>query len=142
MIIKELSATDALKVNNRWPAAGKGTLEMLQASIELVGSAGVYIKNSEGPDNNSDNHFEKLELVSWAIALPFGSIHALHTEPNHQRKGYARLTMQAVSQCVSKNLRIPLVQIYKSNDTSKSVNEKVGYTYSHDINLLHYYPNQ
>lgn len=60
MIIKELSATDALKVNNRWPAAGKGTLEMLQPSIELVGSAGVYIKNSESPDKNSSDNHEKL----------------------------------------------------------------------------------
>lgn len=129
-IIKRLSIDDALKINSKWPAACEGSLDMLSFSINYVGSAGVYLKID---DNN-------LELVSWAVALPFGSIHALHTVTNHQRKGYARLTMTAVSQFIGKQDRIPVAQIYKSNDTSKSINQKVGYIYSHDINLLHYYP--
>jgi len=55
-----------------------------------------------------------LELVSWAVALPFGSVHALHTESSHQRQGYATLTMTAISQFLMNHDRIPIVQIYKT----------------------------
>lgn len=130
-IIKQLSADDAIKVDSKWPAACDGSLNMLSTSIEYVGSAGVYLK----VDGD-----KRLNLVSWAVALPFGSIHALHTESSNQRKGYATLTMIAVSQFIRSQDRMPVVQIYKSNDTSKAVNEKVGFRYSHDINLLLYYP--
>lgn len=129
-IVKQLSTNDVLKINGNWPAACEGSFDMLKASIEYVGSAGVYLKIGDA----------NLELVSWAVALPFGSIHALHTVSNHQRKGYATLTMTAVSQFLKRQDRIPIVQIYKTNDTSKSVNRKIGFVYSHDISLLHYYP--
>lgn len=129
-IVKQLSANDALKINSKWPAASEGSLDMLKYSIEHVGSAGVYLKID---DNN-------LELVSWAVALPLGSIHALHTESNHQRKGYAKLTMITLSEVLRNQDKIPIVQIYKANDTSKSVNTNIGFVYSHDINLVHYYP--
>jgi len=138
--VSVLNPSDASKINGVWPAACLGSQEMIQTSIEFVGSGGVYIgKDADGNDTPA-NTSKALELSSWAVALPFGSIHALYTEPDYQRRGYGALTMKMVSKSVASSGRIPAVQIFKTNDTSKSVNLRVGYKLSHEINLIHYFP--
>lgn len=122
-------------VQDRWPEKVDGYLEMIRASIELCSSGGVYIvdkKNESVPDC----------LVSFAVALPFGSIHAFHTEPEHRRKGYGNLTMKVLAKNIAMAGRMPLVQIYEDNDNSKSINVGIGFRYSHAIFLITFSPNK
>lgn len=128
-----LHINDAEMVEDRWPEKFTGYLEMLQASIELCSSGGVYVKD----DSDKSSAWS---LVSFAVALPFGSIHAFHTEPDHRRKGYGKLTMKVLAKNIAEAGRVPLVQIFKDNDGSMSLNQSIGFKYSHDINLMHFYP--
>lgn len=120
-------------VEDRWPEKHQGYYEMIEASIKLCSSGGVFLASNETE--------KSWKLVSFAVALPFGSIHAFHTEPDHRRKGYGKITMKILAKNIAKAGRIPLVQIYKTNDGSKSLNEGIGFKYSHDINLINFVPN-
>jgi hypothetical protein len=136
-----LTVSDAKIIDAVWPASCSGSREMIEASIEWVGSGGVYVgKDADG--NDTTEKAVDSELVSWAVALPFGSIHALHTVEDYQRRGFGALSMRVVSKAVASKGRIPAVQIFKSNDSSKSVNLSVGYKLSHEIDLIHYFPHQ
>ncbi|CAL8101920.1 unnamed protein product [Orchesella dallaii] len=139
--VSSLQPRDAVMVQDRWPEKRKGYLEMLEASIESCSSGGVYVDlaKEEAIDGIVSDE-SKLDLVSFAVALPFGSIHAFHTELDHRRKGYGKLTMKILAQNIAKAGRVPLVQIFKTNDGSKALNEGIGFKYSHDINLLHFTP--
>lgn len=121
-------------VQDRWPEKVDGYLEMLRASIDLCSSGGVYIKD----DDNAGND----RLVSFAVALPFGSIHAFHTEPDQRRKGYGKLTMKVLAENIALAGRMPLVQIYEDNDNSKAINVGIGFKYSHEIFLITFRPNK
>lgn len=125
-----LHQSDAEMVQDRWPEKVDGYLDMLRASIELCSSGGVYI-----PDDGKER------LVSFAVALPFGSIHAFHTEPDQRRKGYGKLTMKVLARNIALAGRMPLVQIYEDNDSSKAINMGIGFKYSHKIFLITFCPN-
>lgn len=129
-----LEPCDAHIVEDRWPEKHEGYLEMIQASIELCSSGGVYLSKETGDTKQS------WEPVSFAVQMPFGSIHAFHTEPDHRRKGYGKIAMKVLVQNIAKAGRIPLVQIYMENDNSRSLNEGIGFKYSHDINLINFIP--
>ncbi|ODM96791.1 hypothetical protein Ocin01_09883 [Orchesella cincta] len=139
MQVSSLLPSDAAMVEDRWPEKRKGYLEMLEASIESCSSGGVYLTKDE-LINAKVNDKSEPDLVSFAVALPFGSIHAFHTETDHRRKGYGKLAMKILAQNIAKAGRVPLVQIFKTNDGSKALNEGIGFKYSHDINLLHFTP--
>ncbi len=129
-----LRPSDADMVQDRWSEKVDGYLDMLRASIEVCSSGGVYIVDE-------DNKLASERLVSFAVALPFGSIHAFHTEPDQRRKGFGKLTMKVVAKNIAMAGRLPLVQIYEDNDNSKAINVGIGFKYSHEIFLITYSPN-
>jgi len=133
-----LRPSDAEMVQDRWPEKVPGYFEMLQASIELCSSGGIYLLNREEKDN--EDGLTSGALVSFAVQLPFGSIHAFHTEPEERRKGYGKLTMKVLAKNVATAGRLPLVQIYKDNHNSRKLNEGIGFKYSHDVNLIIFTP--
>lgn len=130
-----LRPSDADLVQDRWPEKVDRYLEMLRASIELCSSGGVYIVDE-------DNKLVHERLVSFAVALPFGSIHAFHTEPEQRRKGFGKLTMKVLAKNIAVAGRVPLVQIYEDNDNSKAINVGIGFKYSHVIFLITFRPNK
>lgn len=130
--VTALRLSDAEMVQDRWPEKADGYLEMLRSSIELCSSGGVYLVDE---DNQSER------LVSFAVALPFGSIHAFHTEPDQRRKGFGKLTMKVLAKNIASAGRLPLLQIYEDNDNSKAINVGIGFKYSHEIFFITYKPN-
>jgi len=132
-----LRPSDAAMVQDRWSEKVSGYYEMLHASIDLCSSGGIYLLNQK----DGEDGLASSSLVSFAVALPFGSIHAFHTEPEERRKGYGKLTMKVLAKNIATAGRLPLVQIFKDNDGSKALNEGIGFKYSHDVNLIIFTPN-
>lgn len=112
--VKSLERCHAQLVYDNWPYKRSTMVENVADEIELLPSAGVFLK-----ENN--------ELVSWMMCHPPNGMSRLHTMEQHRRRGYAALVTQYLSKRVAQSGFVPFVNIVTDNDASYNFFENMGF---------------
>jgi predicted GNAT family acetyltransferase len=103
--VKSLERCHAQIVYDYWPYRESTTVENITREIELLPSAGVFLKGND-------------QLVSWMMCHPPNGMSRLHTLEEHRRRGYAALVTQYLSQRVAQCGFVPFANNVIENTAS------------------------
>ena len=122
--VKSLEPCHAKIVYDYWPYRESTTVDNITREIELLPSAGVFLKEND-------------ELVSWMMCHPPNGMSRLHTLEEHRRQGYAALVTQYLSKRVAQCGFVPFVNIVIENTASYKFFESMKFTFLRPIHV-HY----
>jgi hypothetical protein len=103
--VKSLERCHAQIVYDYWPYRESTTVENITREIELLPSAGVFLKGND-------------KLVSWMMCHPPNGMSRLHTLEEHRHRGYASLVTQYLSRRMAQCGLVPFVNIVIENTAS------------------------
>ena len=122
--VKSLEPCHAKIVYDYWPYRESTTVDNITREIELLPSAGVFLKEND-------------ELVSWMMCHPPNGMSRLHTLEEHRRRGYAALVTQYLSKRVAQCGFVPFVNIVIENTASYKFFESMKFKLLRPIHV-HY----
>ncbi|KZS02954.1 Uncharacterized protein APZ42_034405 [Daphnia magna] len=120
--VKSLEPCHAKIVYDHWPYNASTRVEYIGKEIELLPSAGVFLKEND-------------ELVSWMMCHPPNGMSRLHTLEEHRRRGYASLVTQYLTKRVAQSGVVPFVNIVIGNTASCKFFESMGFKHLRPINI-------
>ena len=122
--VKSLERCHAQIVYDYWPYRENTSIEHVADEIELLPSAGVFLKENDEP-------------VSWMMCYTPNGMSRLHTLEEHRRRGYAALVTQYLSKRVAQCGFVPFVNIVIENTASYKFFESMKFTFLRPIHV-HY----
>ncbi|XP_057372908.1 uncharacterized protein LOC130693732 [Daphnia carinata] len=120
--VKSLEPCHAQLVYDHWGYNAHTRVEYIRQEIELLPSAGVFLKEND-------------ELVSWMTCHPPNGMSRLHTLEEHRRRGYASLVTQYLSKRVAQSAVVPCVNIVLGNTASFKFFDSMGFKHLRSINI-------
>ena len=112
--VKSLERCHAQLVYDHWLYKQNTTVADVADEIELLPSAGVFLKEND-------------KLVSWMMSHPPTGMSRLHTIEQYRRRGYAALVTQYLSKRVAQTGCVPFVIIVTDNEVSYKFFESMGF---------------
>lgn len=120
--VKSLEPCHAKIVYDNWPYKAGTTVENISKEIELLPSAGVFLKEGDEP-------------VSWMMCHPPNGMSRLHTLERHRRRGYASLVTQYLTKRVAQSGCVPFVNIVIDNTASYKFFDSMGFKHLRPIHV-------
>ncbi|KAG5676071.1 hypothetical protein PVAND_005925 [Polypedilum vanderplanki] len=113
--IKNLSLSDAEKINSVWPFASPESIDFIRYAITYNKSVGLYEKSSK-------------ELVAWCLENDCYSLLALQTDDKNFRKGFGILAAKAITKKIAEERNVDVItNIVCENYKSKNLFDKIGF---------------
>ena len=118
--IREISLEEALFAADNWMYRRKGSEYRFASSYSLGLAVGAFPLGSSSP-------------VSWAICNWDGAISALHTFPEHRRKGLGKAVVKRLASRMILNGSIPFSFVVNGIVTSESIFASLGFDVHKDV---------
>ncbi|XP_061389386.1 uncharacterized protein LOC133324561 [Musca vetustissima] len=113
--LAELQERHADLIHSLWANNKEGSLDYIKGHIQINKTIGLYQKS-----NN--------ELIGWILQNEFGGIAVLQVMSSHQRKGFGRILVEALTNIIAETESIPATAwVVVGNVKSESLLQKVGY---------------
>ncbi|KAI9560840.1 hypothetical protein GHT06_011793 [Daphnia sinensis] len=125
--VKSLETCHAKIVYDHWPYSACTKVEHICKEIELLPSAGVFLKEND-------------QLVSWMMCHPPNGMSRLHTLEDHRRRGYASLVTRYLTKRVAQSGVVPFVNIVIGNTASCKFFDSMGFKHLRPINISYSVP--
>ena len=128
--VKSLERCHAQMVRDHWslPFREQTTIEHVSEEIELLPSAGVFLKEND-------------ELVSWMMYWTPNGMSRLNTLEEHRRRGYAALVTEYLSKRIAQSGFVPYVNIRLGNEASHKFFESMGFKFACPTHFMVAFPD-
>ncbi|XP_037780938.1 uncharacterized protein LOC119577260 [Penaeus monodon] len=116
--------------------------EILRLAVSSS-SAGVYEDEGASQDSLVDVGAMPFgprdrKPLAWVTCLHYGALSALMTEPEHRRRGLARLVMEAAGRSMASQGYVPHAYVERDNEASlRMFSRMAGWRRVHDAIFMH-----
>eukprot|EP00043_Microstomoeca_roanoka_P024743 m.6613 g.6613 ORF g.6613 m.6613 type:complete len:335 (-) comp4868_c0_seq1:41-1045(-) len=120
-----LRAEHAAYINEHWPyGRTPSTLAFIEHLIQHTANSCAFEESSGA-------------LACWALRQPYGAIGMVHTEPDHRRKGLAKVVVHHLGEMIAAQSDVVFCYITDDNVASQAMFKSLGFVKTAPVDWWH-----